>query len=154
MYGRTYVVPMDAITISAVQDLLLIRPASNMPVVIHKVVVTADNSETNQQIKVSVNRLTATLTVTGGTSVTAVKKMNGDAAASFTATRNHTTQTTTNGSTQKLNPEGFPSQGGFEYLPDIHERPVVVNGEGFVVTIDESPGGIPMSAYAVVEEIG
>lgn len=155
MYGRIYTITFSAISVAAAQDLLLVRPATNKVVVLHKAIVTPDDSETNQQLKTTIKRQTATLTVTGGTSVTPTPTATSNSAAGMTATRNHTTRTTTNGTELILNAESFPSQGGFEYVPDISQRPIFVAGEGLIFGLEEAPGSsIPMSGILVVEEIG
>ncbi len=155
VYGRIYFVSFSGVSVALAQDLILIRPASNKPCILRKFVLTPDDSETNQQLKVTIKRLPATLTVTGGTSQTPVPRATSDAAAGFTATSNHTSRTTTSGTAVHLNPESFPSQGGFEYLPDIPERPIFVNTEGCVIGLEEAPASsIAMSGYAVIEEIG
>ena len=154
MYGRIYTINFSAVSVAAAQDLISVQPASNKVVVLHKAVVSADDSETNQQLKTTIKKLTATLTVTGGTSQTPAPTATSNAAAGMTAKSNHTTRTTTSGATVVINAESFPSQGGFEYLPDINVRPIFVNGEGFVFGLEEAPATLTMSGYVVVEEIG
>ena len=151
--SRMYVVPFVSVTISAAQDAFELRPATDKPITIHKVVITPDSSETNQQILVRIKRLPATVTSgTGGTTPTPVPLNSHDAAAAFTAEVNNTGRATTSGTALDLNPESFPSQGGFEYLPDVPARPVFFAGEACIVGIEEAPA-VACSGFALVEEM-
>ena len=70
MYGRIYQVRLTPTAVSAALDALELVPATDKPVVIHKVVLTPQDSETNQQIRVTVRILPATFT-SGSTGATA-----------------------------------------------------------------------------------
>lgn len=154
MYGRIYTVRVAPTAVSAALDFLEIRPAAEKPVVMHKVVIAPSDSETNQQVLASVRTLPATLTSgSGGSTPTIHAKSTLDTAASFAVEAFNTTRATTSGTADFHASEGFPSQGGFEYLPDVSERPIARNGQAFVVGIEETMGGAIVSGYAVVEEI-
>lgn len=154
MYGRIYTIRVTPTAVSAALDFLEIAPATNKPVIIHKVVISPTVSETNQQVQATVRTLPATLTSgSGGSTPSTNKKNEHDAAAGFTAEAFNTTRATTSGTAAYHADEGFPSQGGFEYLPDVSERPIIKNGEAFVVGIEESLAGAVVGGYAVVEEI-
>ncbi len=154
MYGRIYTVRVTPTAVSAALDFLEIQPASNKPVILHKVVISPTVSETNQQVQATVRTLPATLTSgSGGSTPTIHKKNESDAAAAFTVEAFNTTRASSSGTGAYHCDEGFPSQGGFEYLPDISERPIAKNGEAFVIGIEESMAGAVMGGYAVVEEI-
>jgi hypothetical protein len=154
MYGRIYTIRVAPTAVSAALDFLEIRPAAEKPVILHKVVITPTVSETNQQVQGTVRVLPATLTSgSAGSTPTIHPKSTHDAAAGFAVEAFNTSRATTSGTAQYHADEGFPSQGGFEYLPDASERPIAFNGEAFVVGIEESLAGAVMGGYAVVEEI-
>jgi hypothetical protein len=154
MYGRIYTIRVAPTAVSAALDFLEIRPAAEKPVIVHKVVISPTASETNQQVEATVRTLPATLTSgSGGSTPVIGKKAESNAAAGFAVEAFNTTRATSSGTVAYHADEGFPSQGGFEYLPDISERPIVKNGEAFVVGIEESLGGALVGGYAVVEEI-
>lgn len=151
--SRIYTVTVDALTLSAVLDVFELTPADDKPITIRKVVLTPDSSETNQQLKVKLKRFSGAYTSgSGGGTPTPVALNSHDAAAGFTAESGNTTQAT-GGTSVLLQPESFPSQGGFEFLPDTPERPVIYQGEAFVVSVEESAGGAVYSGYAIVEEL-
>lgn len=153
MRGRIYTVSFVSVAISAVQDLFEIRPAAEKPVILRKVVITPDSDETNKQLLVTIRRLPATVTSgSGGSSPTIVALNSHDAAAGFTAEANNTSRATTSGTALHINPESFPSQGGFEYSPDEVERPVFYNGEALVIGLEENPAAT-YSGYCTVEEM-
>ena len=154
MYGRIYTIRVAPTAVSAALDFLEIRPADDKPVVLHKVVITPVDSETNQQVQATVRTLPATLTSgSGGSTPTIHSKSGHDASAGFSVEAFNTSRATTSGTAQYHANEGFPSQGGFEYLPDVSERPIAFDGEGFVIGIEESLAGASVGGYAVVEEI-
>lgn len=154
MYGRIYQVRVAPTAVSAALDFLELVPATDKPVIIHKVVISPVDSETNQQIRVTVRMLPATFTSgTAGSTPTVHTRNSHDAASGFTVEAFNTGRATTSGTAQYLADEAFPSQGGFEYLPDIYERPVVYAGQGFIVGIEESMAGATVNGYAVVEEL-
>ena len=154
MYGRIYTVRVAPTAVSAALDFLEIVPATDKPVIVHKVVITPMDSETNQQVQVSVRTLPATLTSgSGGSSPTTGPLNSHSAAAAFTAEAFNTTRASTSGTAVYHCNEAFPSQGGFEYLPDVAERPVVFAGQAFVVGIEETMSGATVGGYAVVEEL-
>lgn len=154
MYGRIYQVRVAPTAVSAALDFMEIVPATDKPVIIHKVVITPTDSETNQQVRVTVRILPATLTSgIGGSSPTNSPRNPHDGAASFTSEAFNTTRASTTGTVIWLADEAFPSQGGYEYLPDIYERPIVYASQGFIVGIEESLAGATTGGYAVVEEL-
>ena len=154
MYGRIYTVRVAPTAVSAALDFLELVPATDKPVVIHKVVITPTDSETNQQVRVTVRILPATLTSgSGGSTPTSHTRNSHDAASAYTVEAFNTSRATTSGTAQYQADEAFPSQGGYEYLPDIYERPIVYAGQGFIVGIEESLAGATVGGYAVVEEL-
>lgn len=154
--GRVYTVSFSAVSVSAIQDLVYLKAASDKPIVPLEAIFTVDSSETNEQMKVTIKRLGATVTVGSvGSSVTARKTASGNAAASFTARANDTTQATSSGTTETLHAEGFPSQGGWEYKPDLTDRFQFISTEACVFELSVAPGSaINMSGKVTVMELG
>jgi len=154
MYGRIYTVRVAPTAVSAALDFLELVPATDKPVIIHKVVISPQDSETNQQIRVTVRTLPATLTSgSGGSTPTSNERNTHDAASAFTVEAFNTSRASSSGTVRYHADEGFPSQGGYEYLPDIYERPVVYAGQAFVVGIEENLSAMVIAGYAVVEEL-
>jgi hypothetical protein len=154
MYGRIYTTRATPTAVSAALDVLELVPATDKPLIIHKVVISPNNSETNQQIQITIRTLPATLTSgSAGSTPTTGPTNSHNSAAGYTAEAFNTSRASTSGTAVYHVDEGFPSQGGFEYLPDVLERPIVYAGQGFIVGIEESLAGMTVSAYAVVEEL-
>lgn len=137
--GRIYTVSFSAVAFTPARDLFEIAPADDKPVVIRRIVVTPDSDETNKQLKVTLSRFSGAFTSgSGGSAPTPVPINSHDAAAGFTAETVNTTRAT-GGTSVLIQPESFPSQGGFEFNPDPDMRPVVYQGEAFVVGMEEDP---------------
>lgn len=155
MYGRIYTIRLTPTAVSAALDALEIQPAANKPVIVHKVVLSPTKSETNQQLQCTCKTLPATLTSgsTGATAPTVGPVNSHTAAHAFTVENFNTTRATSTGTTVFHADEGVPSQGGFEFLPDVLQRPIVYNGEAFVVGIEETLAGAEVGGYAIVEEL-
>ncbi len=154
MYGRLFVVPFNAVNCLLAQDLFQILPVTDKPCVIHQVVVTADASITNQQIKITLRRLPATVTSgSGGTAPTPVPLSSHSSAAAFGAQVNNTTRATSSGTPVFYGPEGFQQQAGYEYHPgQDEEHPILYAGEAFVVGL-ETAAAVVLSGYCQVEEL-
>ena len=156
MAGRIYIVTLTPTAVFAALDALELVPASNFPVIIHKVVLTPTASETNQQILVTGRILPATFT-SGSTGATAPSvgptNTHLTTTSSFTVENFNTVRATTSGTAIYQFYEGFASQGGFEYNPNEDERPTVYSGQGFIVGVEESMAGAMLGGYAIVEEL-
>ena len=153
MYGRSYTIRVAPTAVSAPLDFMEIVPASNKPVIIERVVLTPMDSETNQQVQVTVKYLPATFTSGSGGSVPTVQSTNpADAASAFTVEAFNTTRATTSGTVGYHANEGYPSQGGFEYLPDVARRPKCTSVGAIVIGIEESMAGAIVGGYVEVEE--
>ena len=145
---------MAPTAVRAALDFLELVPATDKPVVIHKVVLAPQDSETNQQVRVTIRTLPATLTSgSGGSTPTSNTRTTHDSASAFTVEAFNTSRASTSGTAQYHADEAFPSQGGYEFLPDIYERPVIYAGQAFVVGIEETMAGAVVAGYAVVEEL-
>ena len=127
-------------------DLLIIQPADDKPCrlagwIMGQSTETGDSAEEN--LRITVRHMTATLTVTGGTGVTPVANRAGTtdvAAAGFTATCNATTVTTTSGTSviaeeQAWNIRSSPWE---RFIPEEF-RPIAIQGEGILVRMESTP---------------
>lgn len=152
MYGRLYSVSFSNVTLSAAQDLFELQPADDKPIIVHKVVVAPDTSETNQQVKVTVKRFSGAFTSGSvGSTATPVALDSHDAAAGFACEINNTTRCT-GGTSVVIVADSFPSQGGWEYMPDVRQRPKAYQAEAIVIGVEEATSAA-YSGYAIVEEI-
>jgi hypothetical protein len=114
-----------------------------------------DNSlATAQVLSTRCRYLPATVTVTGGSSVTPQKLDNGDAAASFTATKNNTTKTTTNGTAQTLDVAGAHVYNGYEQQPEKEIWVGPTDAFVFELLSSSIQGTVTVNAGVEVEEVG
>lgn len=127
-------------------DLLIIQPADDKPCrlvgwILGQSTEVGDAAEEN--LRITLRHMTATLTVTGGTSVTPVANRPGTtdvAAAGFTATCNATTVTTTSGTSVIMEELGWNirSSPWERWMPE-ELRPVAIQGEGILVRMESTP---------------
>lgn len=144
------------VSVSQAQDLLQIKGASGKIVRVVKVWAKATDTTlpTAQMLQFRCRFLPATVTDgSGGSSPTPQKVDPGDAAASFTAKANNTTQATTSGTAVELHNWGeHVYSGADESFPD---RPPVGPSESFTFELLSTPSGtLHLSGGALVEEIG
>lgn len=140
--SRMYRVPYTG-TITAAgtdTDLVIIEPATNKPCrlagwMIGQTSEVGDAAEEN--LRITIRHMTATVTKTGGTGVTPVANRPGTtdvAAAGFTATCNCTTVATTSGTSVIMeelawNERNTPWE---RWIPE-DQRPIAINGEAIIV---------------------
>jgi hypothetical protein len=102
--------------------------------------------------------MTATLTVTGGSSVTPVANRPGTtdvAAAGFTATCNATTVTTTSGTSTIMEELAWNIRSSpWERWISEELRPIAIQGEGILVRMESTPADdITGELTFIVEEM-
>jgi hypothetical protein len=153
---RRYIVPAEQLSLTAASDIIQISGATGkMLRIIRWAFRPADNTlATAQVLSTRCRFLPATVTVTGGTSVTPQKIDPGDAAASFTATKNNTTKTTTGGTAVTVDVGGGHIYNGYEQQP---EKEILVGpSEAFVFELLSSAiqGTVTVNAEVEVEELG
>lgn len=156
--SRMYSVIFDRVAVSAVQDLFELTNAATTVLKIHSVELGQDSDEQDaedEQLQIKINRRTGSPTSgSGGSSATPVKMQTGDAAASFTAEVNNTTQISAGTETQ-IYSGAFNIRAGFFWTPTPECRPVIAPSEYFIVELGEAPAdAITMSGTIMVEEIG
>lgn len=149
-----YYVQFNNVTVSQAQDLFELVAASNKPIELVSATITVDSDETNQQLKCSVQRRTGAYTSgSAGSTPTVQKRATGDPTPGVSAEANNTTRAS--GGTQEiLHMEGWPSQGGWSFVPVPGAEPKAINGELLIVGLEVAPGsGIAMSGTVVVREL-
>lgn len=154
--SRIYSVTFENVSVSAAQDLVQIKGASNKVLRILRRWVNATDTSipTGQMLRLRERVLPATVTDgSGGSTPTPVKHDQGDAAASFTALANSTTQATTNGTAVVIYATGCHVYNGFD---DVHdEPPTVIPTASYVFELLGAPSGtVHLSGGVEVEEIG
>src|ERR1700732_1239418 len=118
--SRVYSVTFENVAVSAAQDLIQIKGATGkMLRILRRWVSAVDTTiPTGQMIRLRERFLPVTVTDgSAGSTPTPVKHDQGDAAASFTALANNTTQATTSGTAVVIYATGCHIFNGFD---DIH----------------------------------
>jgi hypothetical protein len=155
---RAYTVVFEGVSVSAAQDLFQIKGAAGKLLRIKRVVLNATDTTppAAQMIQARMRYLPVTVTDgSGGTAPTPQPLDPGDAAASFTAKVNNTTQATTNGTAVKLWEGGFYVLAGLDYSFAQGREPVVGPSESFTVEMLSAPSpAIHLSGTVEVEESG
>jgi hypothetical protein len=154
--SRIYSVTFENVTVSAAQDLLQIKGASNkMLRILRRWVGATDTTiPTGQMLRLRERILPATVTDgSGGSTPTPVKHDQGDAAATFTALANNTTPATTNGTAVVVYTAGCHIFNGFD---DIHDDPptVIPNASYVFELLSTVSGTVHLSGGVEVEELG
>jgi hypothetical protein len=155
MARGVYTISFKQVSVAAVQDLLAAYAGSSKVLEIHSVIIGQITGTTVQNLPITMNHLPATVTTgSGGTAPTPQKTNPGDAAATFTARANDTTQATTSGTSSRVVADVFNTINGYFYQPPREDRPRISSNEAFVVSLDAAPGSaLTMSGTMVVEEL-
>ncbi|MCC8946003.1 hypothetical protein H8A97_13060 [Bradyrhizobium sp. Arg62] len=153
---RIYKVTFENVSVSAAQDLIQIKGASNKILrILRRWVECVDQTApTGQMLRLRERILPATVTDgSGGSTPTPAKTDQGDAGASFTALANNTTQATTNGTAVAVGTTGCHIFNGYD---DIHdEPPTVIPTSSYVLELLGAPlAAVHLSGGVEVEEIG
>lgn len=155
--GRIYTVGFKAVTISAVQDLIALKGSTGKVCRLRRVWLGMNDTalQTPQGVKLNVKYASATITLgSGGSTPTPRPSDPGDAAASFTAHANDTTQATTSGSFVDLVPDGGHNYGRYEFGWG-NNGPLFGLNEGIVFELNSTVSGTCVfSGGAEVEEMG
>jgi hypothetical protein len=139
--ARVYSLPINAVAVSAAQDLFYLLCSSTVPVETHSVQLDQKTLTTWEAKDVTFRRLTATVTAgSGGASVTPVAHVPNDAAAAATARINDTTVATTSGSNTIIKGFDFNFLNGFYWSPaGYDDRIVLAPSTAFVVRLGTAP---------------
>lgn len=154
--ARVYSVNFDNVAVTAAQDLIQVKGAAGKMLRILRQWVTATDTSvpTSQMIRGRSRFLPATVTDgSGGSTPTPQKLDAGDAAASFTALANNTTQATTTGTGLIVETWGAHIYSGYDYA--FPRPPVVGPSESFTFELESTVSGtVHLSGGVLVEEIG
>lgn len=124
-------------------DLIALTPADDKPIRLVGWILgqSSDSGDAQAEaVRITLRHMTATVTVTGGTSVTPVANRPGTAdvaAAGFTATANSTTVATTGGTSTIMEELGWTLQASpwERFIPE-ELRPLATQGEYLIVRLE------------------
>lgn len=149
--ARTYTVTMAATSVSAAKDLIRVSAPSDAVVEILRAEITNEDLETSNQLPMGLYRASTDGT---GTSFTATKHEDSDAAFGGTAVVNLSADTTKS-PTDPLYRSGFNIGAGALYHPVPEERLVIPPSGRFVVRLESAPAAATtVSALCTFREIG
>lgn len=152
--GRRYITPLNGVAVSAVADLLYIKPPAGAAVKILEIAITQDDSETSEQLALQIHR-TSTDNSAQGTGMTPAPLDERDAAAEATV-RSNITGGSLSAETTLLWRSGQNILSGWHWLPTPEAQIVLgPGGNGLAVKLDAAPAAaIDISGYMIHEEIG
>lgn len=156
MSGRKYTVSFQNVAISAVQDVISLIAGSSKALALHHVNLGQITGVTVSNLRMRLRMLPVTVTNgSGGSAPTPQKTNPSDAAATFTARANDTTQATSSGTAVDLYPDVFNTINGFVWYPPIIGHPPICPISGaFILSLDTAPGSaITCNFAATVEEL-
>lgn len=139
---RVYTASFKAVTVSAVQDLISAKGSSGKTCQVRRAWLQMNDTtlQTAQGLKLNVKYSSATFTAGSGGSAPTPRPMDpGDAAASFTARANDTTQGTTSGAFVDLNPSGGHNYGGWDFT--WRDGPVFGLNEAVIFELNSTVSG-------------
>jgi hypothetical protein len=154
--GRIYTVSFQNVTISAAQDMILVKAGASNPIALLSVNIgqITGTSVANQRVRIQM--LPATVTVgSGGGAATINKWIASDAAASATGRINDTSQATSGGTIVDLWDDQWNIVNGFLWVPPIPSRPPVIAVSAAVrVSLDSAPSSVVTNMSLTFEELG
>ncbi len=155
---RSYTVVFDNVTVTAAQDLFQIKGAAGKILKIKRCWVGPTNTTlvTAQSLRTRCRFLPATVTDgSGGSTPTPQKVDPGDAAASFTALANNTTQASSSGTAVVIATSGDHIYAGNRYDFRQGAEPTVGPSESFTFELLSTVSGtVALSGTIEVEEHG
>ena len=155
MTQRVYAVPFKNVSIAAAQDVIAIYAGSAKALEIHEIRLGQTTITTAAQLRLTLRRLPATVTVgSGGSTPTPTPQNKNDTAASFTAHANDTTVASTSGTAVDYTPDVWNLVNGYDMLYAPEDRPVINPNEAFIVSLDQTPSqSMNCSGVAIVAEL-
>jgi hypothetical protein len=147
-----YSVSFDATSLSAAADFFELNPASGKPCILHSVRISAAASETADQLRFTIKRITATFASgSGGSAGTNVKLNVNDPSSGASAETCNTTRAT--GTAETIWAEGCDVRAGFTFLPTPEMRPEFVNASGvLIVGLEAAPAAATTFSGTLVYE--
>lgn len=158
--GRVYAVTSAGIsTGTAVQDMLNVFAATQIPCLIHEVTINFEGVTTAQEVRIRHKRFTSTVTNgSGGTAPTPTilepRNLSTATAAQATTHTGDTTQATTSGTSANYRFESIQVLNGYQYLPPPEDRPVIAGIEAYIVDLPVAlAGALTYDILGVFEEL-
>lgn len=155
--GHVYVGVVDAVAVSAAQDVFELTAPSDKSVIIRRVEIGQDTSETSEVLPVKLVVGVGSTAGSGGATVVPVrlKSPRAGLAATSTLKRNNTTaQTAGSGTLYTVGKRDFNIVTGFLYEPTDLQAIVLAPSERFTVNLPTAPGAsITVSAEIIFEEV-
>lgn len=139
---RVYTVSMDNVAVAATQDLFTLLCSSTVPIEIHSVNMSQKSLTAWEAKDITFKRVPATVTVTGGTSVTPRPMTPNDTASVVTSTINNTTVATSGGTIVTLLADEFNFLNGFYWSPaGQDDRMIIAPSQAFCIRLGTAPSG-------------
>jgi hypothetical protein len=162
--GRAYSINFDNQTFANADgnvDIFSIVPAGDKICIIEALYLsnvggTADAGDAQEELlRLTFKRMTATVTITGGSSFTPVRLGNNDAAAGFTSKFYHATVATTSGTTDVVHADGWNVRVPYVWLPPPEHRIITaVSTSAFIVRLESTVADdIAVSGTLIVREM-
>jgi hypothetical protein len=144
---RVYSAVFENVTISAIQDIFLLKAGAANGLEIHQIDLGAGGVTAPAEVRLRLKRLPATVTAgSGGSSLTGNATDSGDAKTSTATVRsNDTTQATTSGTAVVLAAHQWNVLTPWQYLPAPEDREAVQAGEALVLDIPGAPASTVVS---------
>lgn len=152
--GRVYTIGFNGVSVSAVQDLFSIQATGSRAFEVHAVKLGQRGQTTVSGLGLRLRSMGATFVVgSGGTALTPVPVLPGDAGAAVIARANDTTQASSTGLIRDL-PDTWDLPFGYLWVPPEADRPVIAPSGAFVVSLDTAPGGtLTVSGHMAIAEL-
>jgi hypothetical protein len=155
-YGRIYNVVIEAVAVTAIQDLFEVTNASTKVTVLRALEIgqSSDAKDTEDEQLYARIITGYTTSGSGGSSVTAIPRMIGMAAYAGSCERNNTTVANT-GTAVVHRAFAFNVRAGYVWQPSEDEMIVLAPSERAVVHLPAAPAdSLTISATLTIEEIG
>lgn len=153
--GRLYTVVFQNVTVSAVQDTLIVFAGSTRQFALQHCSLGQITGTSVANARVRIRYLPATVTAgSGGSTPTPQKTNPNDAAATVTAHANDTSQATSGGTAVDIYDDAWNTINGFPWYPPIPGRPPVCGLSGAIVlSLDTALSSLVCSGSMTVEEL-
>ena len=137
--GRTYTINFRAVSISAVQDLCAAYAGASMGIEVVSITLGQVTQTAVEECAISIKRLTAAVSAgSGGSAFTPTLDTDTDAAATFTARINDTSQAT-GGATTYPHVDVWNQVNGYQWIFPERARPSCKLSEALVFSLDGAP---------------
>lgn len=154
--GRIYTVSFQNVTLSAVQDLIMVKAGASNPIALLSVNIgqITGTAVANQRIRIQM--IPATITNgSGGSAATITKWIASDAASNATGRINDTVQATSTNTIVDLWDDTWNIINGYLWVPAIPSRPPVIAVSAAVrVSLDTAPSSVVTNMTLTFEELG